>query len=505
VVFALLAGIAAAGWICLADTQPPVWSALVAVVLLAAAAWLMRVAAGFERRRAFREFARGVAGLLFWAGLVVFAVGVLLRMDRDFSHLAAVGAALAVGAASLRIDRKSRMLELAWGAAAVLLLAFLLLGYEAVVNGVPWWVMLAAMAAHLAGVWLWRGEVEEPSATFDNPRNDPRLIGGLHAMIAGAAAWAACENSGFSNEIRFLLTMAAALGLAAVAIPLKSGRLAVVAGVLACLAMLLPWMSPELEVEPTWAYFAATPLALAALPLWFVLPAGAEVAFRGRAIGAVFFRIAAFIAWAVAVHRAGGIHALDGWAATAIGLMLVAMSVRVKIPVESMVFLGIAVAGLYVEMLSGEWTQIAVIDGWRGIWVLAAMLLLVFTHRERVAVIENEEQRAATIALLASFTAVTATLWATQMLVWRAGWDGSVALWSALGLLTVSAGLWQRLRGLRLAGLLLLLLGLGKLFALDVWDYTAFTRVVSFIALGIALILLGLFYNHFASTLKRWL
>lgn len=504
-VFALLAGIAAAGWICMAVEEPPVWSAMVAVLPLAAAAWVMRVAAGFERRRNFRGFARGVAAVLFWASLVVFAVGVLLRMDRDFAHMVAAVAAVGLGAASLRSDLKGLMRELAWGVAAMLLLGFLLLGYEAIENGVPWWAMLVAVAVHLVGVWLWRGEVDDPPATFVNPRDDPRLNGWLHALLAGAAAWAACENSGHGDEFRFLLSMVAALALAAITIPMRTARLATISGILGFVAIIGAWASQEMEIEPAWAFFVATPLALAALPLWFLLPAGAQLPNYGRLLGAVFFRLAAFIAWAVAVHRAGGIHAPDGWAATAIALMLVAMSVRVKIPLESMAFLSIAVAGLYAKMIAGEWARIEVSEGWRGVWVLAAMLLLVFTHRERVAVITDETRRAMVIAFLACFTAATVTLWTTQMLVWRGGWDGTVALWSALGLLTVSAGLWQRLRGLRLTGLLLLMLALGKLFALDVWDYTAFTRVVSFIALGIVLILLGLFYNHFASTLKKWL
>ncbi|MFU8893238.1 MAG: DUF2339 domain-containing protein [Luteolibacter sp.] len=504
-VFALLAGVASALGMCFAFEEPPVWSAWVAVVALGAAAWMMRVAAGHERRRNFRDFARNYAALLFWAAWVVFTVGVLLRMDRDFAHVASAVAAVALGAASLGLDRKNRMLEIAWGVAAMLLVGFLLLGYEAVTHGVPWWAMLVAMAVHLTGVWLWRGEVDDPPVTFDNPRIDTRLNGGMHALITGAAAWAACENSGFANEVRFLLTMVAALGLAAVAVPIKTGRLAIVSGVLAVLAVVFAWLSLEMEVEPAWAFFTATPLALVALPLWFLLPVGWGIPLRGRMIGAVAFRFAAFVAWVVAVHRAGGIHALDGWAATAAALMLVAMVARVKIPLEAVAFLGIAVAGLYVKMLTGPWAQIEVTDGWRGGWVLAAMLLLLFTHRERVPLIADAQQRMVLIAMLASFTATTVTLWATQMLVWRAGWDGAVALWSAIGLLTVSAGLWQRLRGLRVAGLLLLLLALGKLFALDVWDYDAFTRVVSFIALGIALILLGLFYNHFASTLKKWL
>lgn len=57
----------------------------------------------------------------------------------------------------------------------------------------------------------------------------------------------------------------------------------------------------------------------------------------------------------------------------------------------------------------------------------------------------------------------------------------------------------------RSMGFLLLALSLGKLFVSDVWDFTAFMRVVSFIVLGAALILLGLFYNKFAPAIKALL
>lgn len=505
-VFALFAGIAAAGWICFANQQPPVWSAMATVAPLAAAAWIMRMAAGHERRRNFRGFARNMAAILFWSAWLVFALGVLLRMDRDFAHPATAFAAIALGAISRWLDHKNRMLEIPWGAAVTLLFSLALLGHDVIANGVPSWMMLVVAITHLAGVWLWRADPIQLHEAFANPRTDTRLIGGIHALMAAASAWAACEHSGFPNEVRFILTIAAAFGLAAVSVPMKTGRLAIASGGLALVAVIIA--AARLLVvpdAPSWALFAATPLALAALPLWFAFPPGNGIPPQGRIIGAGAFRIAAFVAWAVAVHHAAGTHALDGWAITSITLILTALSLRVKIPLESIAFLALAVTGIYTEILTGPWSKIDVTEGWRGTWVLAGLFSLLFTHRKRVPVIEDPHQRSIVIAMLASFTAATLTLWATQMLVWRSGWDGAVALWSVLGLLTVSAGLWQHLRGLRIAGMLLLILALAKLFAMDVWDFAAFTRVVSFIALGIALILLGLFYNHFAGTLKKWL
>ena len=56
---------------------------------------------------------------------------------------------------------------------------------------------------------------------------------------------------------------------------------------------------------------------------------------------------------------------------------------------------------------------------------------------------------------------------------------------------------------MRHCGFALLGLALLKLFAVDVWDFDAFTRVASF--LGLALVLLGFFYNKFAEVLKKLL
>lgn len=500
-VFSLVAGVTAAIWLFNSEEPPPVWSAALMLLPLAAATWLMRLAAGFERRHRFREFARRATSGLFWSTWIVFIIGVLIQIEHN-AHVVAAMAALALGWTALRFDTKRRMPELAWGTLAMLVVVIILLLSEAVFGDAnPPWIILTALAAHLTGTRLWRTDVVDPALPMSR-----RAIEWLHALSAGIAAWVVCAHSAYPVEFRFLLMLTASLGLAAAAIWTQAGRLAIVAGMMSIAAVTVAWLVQDLANDAVWVFFAATPLALVALPLWFVLPAGKLVPHFGRTAGAICFRIAALVAWVVAVHRIGGSYAPDGWAITAMILILGTMALRVKIPVESMVFLGIAALDLWVDFIFvSKWSPIDLPADWRGGGVVAAMLLLVFTHRERVAVIEDNQQRRQIIAVLACVTCIFATLWATQMLVWRVGWDGAVALWSMLGFLTVSAGLWQRLRSLRLAGLLLLIIALAKLFAMDVWDFTAFTRVMSFIALGIALILLGLFYNHFAASLKKWL
>jgi uncharacterized membrane protein len=142
---------------------------------------------------------------------------------------------------------------------------------------------------------------------------------------------------------------------------------------------------------------------------------------------------------------------------------------------------------------------------WRGILVIAALLALTLTYRQRPALLADPATRARAIAAIAGLTCAVTTIWATQMLVWRFGWKPSAVLWTILGFAFVTAGLWQRLHILRLSGFILLIISFIKLFAVDVWDFTAFMRVVSFIVLGAALILLGLFYNKFADAIKALL
>ena len=89
-----------------------------------------------------------------------------------------------------------------------------------------------------------------------------------------------------------------------------------------------------------------------------------------------------------------------------------------------------------------------------------------------------------TFAALAGLTCLVATLWATQMLVWRFGWKPTAVLWTILGFAFVSAGLWQRLHILRVCGFGLLIVFFCKHFAMDIWDFTTFMRVASFIVLG---------------------
>lgn len=77
--------------------------------------------------------------------------------------------------------------------------------------------------------------------------------------------------------------------------------------------------------------------------------------------------------------------------------------------------------------------------------------------------------------------------------------------WSFLALGFFVAGLCLRDRHYRVGGLALLGISLARVFFVDVWEFDPVYRILSFIALGVVLLLVGYGYNRFEEKLRRWL
>lgn len=73
------------------------------------------------------------------------------------------------------------------------------------------------------------------------------------------------------------------------------------------------------------------------------------------------------------------------------------------------------------------------------------------------------------------------------------------ALWGVVAFTAVVVGLRRRLRVVRLAGLGLFVLALGKLFLYDLATLSSVTRALSFLAVGAVLLLAGFFYQRLAA------
>jgi uncharacterized membrane protein len=60
-------------------------------------------------------------------------------------------------------------------------------------------------------------------------------------------------------------------------------------------------------------------------------------------------------------------------------------------------------------------------------------------------------------------------------------------------------------RSYRLTGLGLLLLCVGKIVLLDVWEMGMRDRTITFVVLGLALLLVSFLYNRFRDTIRQYI
>jgi hypothetical protein len=77
--------------------------------------------------------------------------------------------------------------------------------------------------------------------------------------------------------------------------------------------------------------------------------------------------------------------------------------------------------------------------------------------------------------------------------------------WSTLGVIVFLFALWVGERSFRLAGLALLLLGVGKIMVVDVWRLSPRDRYLTFITMGSALLLVSFLYSRYREAIRRYL
>jgi uncharacterized membrane protein len=77
--------------------------------------------------------------------------------------------------------------------------------------------------------------------------------------------------------------------------------------------------------------------------------------------------------------------------------------------------------------------------------------------------------------------------------------------WSALGLLTFLFALSVGERSFRLAGLGVLLVGVGKIVTVDIWQASPTDRYITLIVMGAALLLVSFLYSRFRETILELL
>lgn len=502
-VFSLLCGIGAAG---IAFTESnlaaqnhsiPIWSiGLVAALITAASVVTARIK-GFTGE--FVNFLNASRVLLF-----VMAVGLVtrlcfMRLDQPNAIITVIILSGLLAAVTLRLDPKRLQPEIGW-ASLWFLAATCFLGFG---TDQIWPLAIASVITH-ACCWLWHRLPDGEG--MEAPRSDLLKLPSIPAWVTSIALPILIIRISFliSDQYPdiFLTDSIAALVFLCSGLLLGCKRLIPVSAAFAFLALgfvIIPGaISPAL-------LFTSCGLALASVAiLHSTWTKKVEMGTLGF-VSSIGFRVTAFIGYCIAWHRVAPGSWSDWLALTSIALTVISLLLKRKLFAESVGLIVVSLIAFASATLTSPWYLSPEQSGWRGITAVIALLSLVMTYRQRPALIEDTNLRNRAIAFIAGLACVVTTIWATQMLVWRFGWKPTAVLWTILGFAFVSTGLWQRLHILRVCGFLLLIISFGKLFAVDVWDFTAFMRVASFIVLGVALILLGLFYNRFAEAIKALL
>ncbi len=492
-VFALIAALGAVSASLGQDVlshEVPLWSRALVAGLLVAAAFPLRT--GCDHCAPGTKFLPGSE--LAYAGRVVttlvFIAGGLLTMLFCVHHLEVPWRAPACGAVALGWsaftllrDPARRLPEAGW-AAFVFGLASLPMLIPSRVE-LPWWspVLLGLLA--LAGHRLWLNR--ERAVTPHDIAKAPHAFLWLSAFIVSAAAFRGIDVLHLHESRELVAIAAAAVAIAAL------GRFVIVSPILQVAAVLL--LPPVLRLQ---AELTKESSALLFVPV--VAALGVIALARLHSVAGVLARFAAGFSWLIAWHKLTP----DAWGdvVAASGILLAIVSVRrasVVIP-ESWAFLATAAAWLLVRTcILYPWEPMQPAPFPHGAIAVAACFTLPL-----LALAGNPFQRSIRHGLLLAASALLA-LWSSQLVVWHFDWKPVAILWTALGFGLVSAGLWRKLSALRHAGFALLAVALVKLFAVDVWDFGTFIRIAAFLALGVALVVLGFFYNRFADVLKKLL
>jgi uncharacterized membrane protein len=500
VVFSLLSGLGAAGLLMIRDGSlfqlTPLWSiALTALTITAASIVLVRVKPLMED---FYPFVRLSSGLLLLAAAILANQLCLFRLEPATGLITAGLLAGLLSAAHLKLDPKRLQPESIW-----ISLWFLGVSVWMAFRAESMWPLGVMVALTLTVCWLWH---RQPEAETEEPSLDLTKHPALPAWLFSAAAtffvWQIATDLSPSFRENFLFNQIAASLLLAVAIFIRCPRLILTTAVLGFLSLSL-LLEPSGRV--TSHIFATVFIAFAAAGLLHSPWVRANTPVLLRYISSTIFRFTAFVAYMVGWYQVSP-EAWGDWVAltSVIGIIVFALLKRTCF-LECVAWIIMSMIWLFVETMNSPWDASPEHHSWRGVMVIFSLLVLTTAYKLRPTLIDEFDKKNEALRFCVGLTCLVITLWATQMLVWRFDWKPAAVLWTILGFMFVSAGLWQRLHVARVMGFLLLTLSLGKLFVSDVWDFTAFMRVVSFIVLGAALILLGLFYNKFAPAIKALL
>lgn len=465
-----LAAIGAVGFI-LEAPDAPQWVRVAVAVVVSAASWLLRRA---PEKSPWRADARVFAGLTVFCAA---AAGYCWweRLPVDWRPPVAAALALGLGFAVHDETRRRELVEvfvvmLLWGVAVLLSI----MPMEA--REPSLW--LAAGLSSAAGcLWERRGCGEVP-----NGYQLPSIAAWLHAatgVVAAVSAIAMHEDL----MPRFGMELGLGIGLPLGAwYALRSPRLRAAS----CLFLVVLCIDLAFSNEGhAWLRFVPP---LAAWLVWRLGGWSVSLSAPGAAVFSVLTRGVGAFGWMLAWHEVSGRWWSDVLALSTLGGWLLCRRLKhVRRTPELYLWGFFAAAGTMADAAGAGVHGLP--SGWGATLALIAAVFLSGPSKWR--------------PLVGWGAVVVSTAWASQWLAGNEGWNAVTILWTVSGFAWVCVGLWRRFAAVRVAGFMLLLLSLLKLFIHDVWQFETFVRVAAFLALGVALIVLGFFYNRFADILRK--
>ena len=361
----------------------------------------------------------------------------------------------------------------------------------------PWWNQGAMIACSLALVHWWHREkrLPMPSAARLFLQSAYSL-----AIVIMTATWV-------GKELIPLHWMVAASGLAlgitAYAVITRAWPLGIAAQLLLVLSIGQSVVQ-QLQGDPPWQHNLVPIAALLAFSFgtvaWFNVKPGNDANVRG-----VLLQTALLYRWTAVALSIGWIWNYIPereltWVFALLAAFLFALSGRFK--------------NQELLMATGVYSALSIGFFWAGEPVRSPgfyfpnlLAILALLAQQRVAAHFPEKFNMPRVGHAIAVVAGGTTLW---LFITRAVGEVErgfymTASWSVLALALFGAGIVLRERVYRWLGLAVLALALGRVFVIDVWKLETLFRILSFMALGVALLLLGFIYNKYQEKFREWL
>ncbi|MFD0893205.1 DUF2339 domain-containing protein [Luteolibacter ambystomatis] len=472
------------------DPTVPLWSgALTALVVLAAALVLRFRAEG-------KTEARVGTAILFYSAVGLLIYGWVARLGDTWKLPVTCGLSVVCVALSLLVDRRRWLPEVAWASGIFGLMAVPYARLDGTETG-----SAIALASVLGACVLWHRPKTVPESDLwltTDPAESPQAFAWLHSLLAPVLLWKLLDQWQPLSALQVAPLAVGAVVLVALARGTRSVRLEITAPFLNIGALCIVWDAILRHQEGVSKAMSFTPAVAAFAMSWLSSWKRDQASTLPQV---VISRATLFVAWAAALLYA--------------------------VPRGFIDLMAVSAAAAFA--LAWYRKQTATVDAWG--WTLASLLayLYVCVFGEHTRLHGYLFEGVALVLLMAGIALVTPatkpgspfkpllekslpwlacglfTLWSTRIAVDEFGWKSVVVLWTVSGFGLVTLGLVLDRITSRKTGFILLALALLKLFVSDVWDFTTFMRVVSFVALGLALLLLGLFYHRFAPMMKKLL